>query len=111
MLLSELLKTSKNLTINISSLTINNHFHIKDSVMKTLQEILDEIATIAAAGNIADVQAQVDSVKATVAEHTDAIAANTADDTTTKASVADLQTIVETLVDKLAAAPATPPTT
>jgi len=66
--------------------------------MSTLQETLDKIATIAL-GNSAEVVAEVAAVKSTVADITAKISANEAAD-------ADLKTIVEALVDKLAAAPA-----
>lgn len=72
--------------------TINNHFKMGDTIMATLSEILAKIDTIAAAGNVAAVQAEVDSLKAD-------LAANSATD-------ADQQTAIEALVDKLAAAPA-----
>lgn len=74
--------------------------------MKSVQEILDQIATISTAGNVAQVQAEIDSIDATIAAHTAAIAANSADDDVTKTSVTSLQTIFQALVDKLANAPA-----
>ena len=105
-------KMPENITLSISSLTVHNHINIKiegKAMSKSLQEILAEIATIASAGSVAEVQAQIDSVKNAVAANAEAIAANSADDEATKTLVADTRTIVEALVDKLAAAPA--PTT
>ena len=107
-------KMPENITLSISSLTVHNHINIKiegKAMSKSLQEILAEIATIASAGSVAEVQAQIDSVKNAVAANAEAIAANSADDEATKTLVADTRTIVEALVDKLAAAPAPAPTT
>lgn len=76
--------------------------------MSTLQETLDKIATIAL-GNSAEVQAEVTAVKDALVANTEALAANTANDDATKATVADLTTAFNALVDKLAAAPAPTP--
>jgi len=101
----------ENITINISSLSVINHFNFKigKEAMKTLTELLAEIETIATAGSASEVQAQVDSLKETVAANTAAIAENDANDEATKELVANQQTIIETLIDKLAAAPAPSP--
>lgn len=107
-------KMPENITLSISSLTVHNHINIKiegKAMSKSLQEILAEIATIASAGSIAEVQAQIDSVKNAVAANAEAIAANNADDEATKTLVTETREIVEALVDKLAAAPAPAPTT
>lgn len=74
------------------------HFHIGEKAMSTLQETLDKIATIAL-GNSAEVQAEVDAVKAT-------LAANAAADDAVKLTVEEHTQIINALVDKLAAAPA-----
>ena len=74
------------------------HFHIGEKAMSTLQETLDKIATIAL-GNPAEVQAEVDAVKAT-------LAANAEADDAVKLTVEEHTTIINALVDKLAAAPA-----
>lgn len=100
-------KMPENITISISSLTVHNHFNVKigDKVMaKSLEELLAEIKTIASAGSVADVQAQVDSLKTTASELTQTIANNAADDEATKKAVTDLSTAFEALVDQLAAA-------
>ena len=107
-------KMPENITLSISSLTVHNHINIKiegKAMSKSLQEILAEIATIASAGSVAEVQAQIDSVKNAVAANAEAIAANSADDEATKTLVTETREIVEALVDKLAAAPAPAPTT
>lgn len=107
-------KMPENITLSISSLTVHNHINIKiegKAMSKSLQEILAEIATIASAGSVAEVQAQIDSVKNAVAANAEAIAANNADDEATKTLVTETREIVEALVDKLAAAPAPAPTT
>lgn len=66
--------------------------------MSTLQETLDKIATIAL-GNSAEVQAEVQAVKAT-------LAANATADEAVKLTVDEHTQIINALVDKLAAAPA-----
>lgn len=79
-----------------------NHFHfhinIGEKAMSTLQETLDKIATIAL-GNSAEVQAEVEAVKAT-------LAANAEADAETKLTVEEHDIIINALVEKLAAAPA-----
>jgi hypothetical protein len=84
---------------------IHNHFNINlgENIMATLQEILAKIDTIATAGNIAEVKAEVAEVKA-------ALDANSTADAAVKLSNDEQQTVIEALVDKLAAAPAPEPT-
>lgn len=95
--------------ISIGSLTFNNHFHfhIGEKAMLDLQATLDKIATIAL-GNATDpaVKADVEALKAQVAEATAAIAANTSNDQAISDEVGKLNTAFNALVDKLAAAPA-----
>lgn len=75
--------------------------------MLDLQATLDKIATIAL-GNASDpaVKADVEALKTQVAEATAAIAANTSNDQAVADEVSKLTTAFNTLVDKLAAAPA-----
>ena len=84
-------------------LTIHNHFHIHigEKTMSNIQDILAKIETIAV-GNVAEVQAEVEAVKAT-------LAANAQADEATKLTVDEHTTIINALVDKLAAAPAPAP--
>ena len=70
--------------------------------MSKVEELLAKIDTIASAGSVAEVQAEVDAVKA-------ALAANENADAETKITVEEHGQVIEALVNKLAAAPA--PTT
>lgn len=92
--------------VTISSLTINNHFYInlKGITMLDLQAALAQIETIAL-GTKAEVQAELDALAASLAENAATIAANSADDAVVKVALANQETIIQALLDKLATAP------
>lgn len=88
-------------SISIASLTIHNHFNIKigAEIMSKVTELLAKIETIASAGSVEAVQAEVDEIKT-------ALTANETADAETKLAVEEHGQVIEALVNKLAAAPA-----
>lgn len=87
----------KPITINI-----NNNFNLGEEIMARLDELLAKIETIAI-GNTAEIQAEVDEIKAALAANTQTIADNGANDEITKNAVAENTQLIDALVAKLGA--------
>jgi len=80
-------------------------------IMKSLEELLAAIATIARGDTgDADVATQVAELKAQMLEANARLVANEANDEESKKINADQQTLIEALIAQLAAAPAPAPT-
>lgn len=91
---------------------ITQHFYItinlpteKGITMLDLQKALAQVDAIAL-GTKAEIQAELDSLTSDLAANTATIAANGKDDEITKTAVANQDTIIQAILDKLATAPA-----